>query len=210
MAKRWYAVAALLIAIATTGCAGSEGHRAATTAEQTPTLIPASDALRAQCLATAQRVGYAVPCPTRVPRGLTATAGHHGCNLEIIGAGGLEHCSSRWRGWVVGSSDTANQHLVIIASPFVVQNYAKAVNGPAWYSGARVRPLRWLRINNWRVRAIFVPPATNDGSAFASHVVLVWTARGHTYAVGFHAVRGIQRALSLDVALARGIKLVGP
>jgi hypothetical protein len=60
------------------------------------------------------------------------------------------------------------------------------------------------------MRVVFVPPATNEGSAFAQHVVLIWTVGQHTYGVGFHDVSGIRQALSLDKALARGISLIGP
>ena len=57
---------------------------------------------------------------------------------------------------------------------------------------------------------VFVPPATNDGSAFAGHVVLIWTTQGHTYAIGFHEVAGISSTLDLDLALAQGIRLTRP
>jgi len=60
------------------------------------------------------------------------------------------------------------------------------------------------------MRAIYVSPATNDGSAFAHHVVLVWSAAGHTYGVGFHNLRGIRQTLRLDEELVRHIMLVGP
>jgi len=60
------------------------------------------------------------------------------------------------------------------------------------------------------MRAIYVPPATNDGSMFMHHVVLVWSESGHTYGFGFHNTRGIRRALLLDEQLARHIKLVRP
>jgi len=70
--------------------------------------------------------------------------------------------------------------------------------------------LGWTTINGWRMRTVFVPPATNDGSAFMSHVVLIWTVQGHTYGVGFHKVHNIRQTLSLDAALARGIELVQP
>jgi hypothetical protein len=42
------------------------------------------------------------------------------------------------------------------------------------------------------------------------HVVLVWSAAGHTYGVGFHNIRGIHQTLLLDEELARHIKLVEP
>jgi hypothetical protein len=48
-------------------------------------------------------------------------------------------------------------------------------------------------INGWRTRAVYVPPKTNEGSAFARHVVLIWTVSGHTYGVGFHEVQGLVR-----------------
>jgi hypothetical protein len=57
---------------------------------------------------------------------------------------------------------------------------------------------------------VFVPAATNDGSAFAGHLVLIWTVGGHTYGVGFHDVSSIVQTLSLDLELARSVELVGP
>jgi hypothetical protein len=60
------------------------------------------------------------------------------------------------------------------------------------------------------MRAVYVRPATNDGSAFMYHVVLVWSDAGHTYGIGFHNVHGVHRTLLLDEELARQIKLVRP
>jgi hypothetical protein len=195
-----------------TGCAAD--HHAASTSPKSKRaelhFVLASRQLRAACRTTSRRVGYAVPCPTRIPSGLAATGGSGptGCELDIIGAGGLGGCARSWRGWVVGSSTVGEQHLVITASPTALQNEAKLVNGPAWYPRARVRPLGSLTVDGKRMRSIYVPPATNDGSAFSGHVVLIWTARGHTYGMGFHDVDGIRKTLSLDIALARGIVLV--
>jgi len=175
--------------------------------------VPASPALRSKCQTTAAKVGYPVPCPMRVPTGLTATrrAGPSGCVLDIIGPGGVGGCARSWRGWVVGSSEVSGeQHLVITASPRPLRSYAKLVNGPAWYPAARVRPLAWVTINRWRMRAVYVPPATNDGSAFIGHVVLIWTVGGHTYGIGFHDLRGLAPTLRLDKELARGMRLVAP
>ena len=148
----------------------------------------------------------------RVPEGLTATRAIGPCELDIIGPGASERkaCGNAWRGWVVGSSETNDQHLVIVASPQPLRNYAKVVNGPAWYPGARVRPLRSLTINGWRMRAVYVPVKTNAGSAFMRHVVLIWTVRGHSYGIGFHKVHGLGATLDLDAALARGVRLIAP
>src|SRR4029453_5021680 len=97
-----------------------------------------------------------------------------------------------WRNWVIGSSETNDQHLVLVASPQALRDYAKVVNGPAWYPSARVRPLRWLTIRGWLMRALSAPSRTNEGSAFASHVVLIWTVGDHTYGVGFHNVHRLR------------------
>jgi hypothetical protein len=118
--------------------------------------------------------------------------------------------SGPWRRWAVGSSYVGPEHLVATASPRRLANYAKVVNGPAWYSRARVRPLAWTTINGWRMRAVYVPPATNDGSAFMHHVVLIWSVGHHTYGFGFHNLRGVRHTLRLDEELARHITLVDP
>jgi hypothetical protein len=185
----------------------TEGAPPTSTASQ---LVQASAELREKCRAIANAVGYPVPCPTRLPDGLRATPSIDGCEIDIIGPGGVRGCARSWRDWVVGSSETNDQHLVIVGSPRPLRNYAKVVNGPGWYPGARVRPLRWLRINGWRMRAVYVPFGTNDGSAFARHVVLIWTVGDHTYGIGFHNVHGLRKTLALNVALARGIRLVTP
>jgi hypothetical protein len=190
-------------------CSGPE-HQQAGSRRPQPELAPASRALLGECRRTANVVGYPVPCPSRVPAGLSPTPIVGGCRLGIIGPGGIGACSHAWRRWVVGSSETSNQHLVLAASPHPLADPAKVVNGPAWYQGARVRPLGPVKVNGAQMQAVYVPPGTNDGSAFAHHVVLIWTAGSHTYAVGFHDVAGIRETLALDVALARGIRLVPP
>lgn len=195
------------------GCSHSQiAARSTTTARTELRLVAASRSLLRKCLATARAVGYAVPCPTYVPAGLASDPSHAPC-LDIIGPGGEAACGAggkSWRGWVVGTSNVGAQHLGITASPTVLMSYAKLVNGPAWYPRARIRPLSWVEVNGRRMRAIYVPPATNDGSMFMHHVVLAWTQGGHTYGFGFHNVQGIHRTLLLDEELARHIKLVRP
>jgi hypothetical protein len=115
-----------------------------------------------------------------------------------------------WRRWAVGSTNVGDEHLVVTASPRPLQNYAQLVNGPAWYRNARVAPIAWVTIKGWRMRAVYVPQATNDGSAFSNHVVLIWTIGQHTYGVGFHNMRGLRETLLLDEQLARHITFVRP
>ena len=206
-------LAVALVALVSGGC--SDGGEVSVTEPPQPTaslLVPAPPELRVKCQATADAVGYPVPCPTRVPEGLVATPAIGRCELDIIGPGATDNkaCGNAWRGWVVGSSETNDQHLVIVASPRPLRRDAKVVNGPAWYPGARVRPLRSLTINGWRIRAVYAPVKTNAGSAFMRHVVLIWTVRGHTYGIGFHNVHGLGATLDLDAALARGVRLIKP
>jgi hypothetical protein len=202
---------ALVVSLVSGGC--SDTGEVPVTEPPQPSaslLVQAPPELRGRCQATADEVGYAVPCPTRVPEGLTATRSIGRCELDIIGPGGVGRCGRTWRGWVVGSSETNDQHLVIVASPHGLRNYAKVVNGPAWYPDARVRLLQRMTINGWRMQAVYVPFGTNAGSAFARHVVLIWTVRGHTYGIGFHKVHGLGATLDLDAALARGVRLIAP
>jgi hypothetical protein len=203
-------VALALLMLVASGCSGERDEPMARERAARPDLVPPSAELRAECQRTADAVGYAVPCPTRVPAGLVATKGIGGCEFGIIGPGGEGGCSHAWRGWVVGSSETSDGHLVIVSSPRALRDPAKVVNGPGWYPGAHVRLLRHLTINGWRVKGFSVPSATNEGSAFSHHAVLIWTTGGHTYAVGFHNVDGLPATFDLDVVFARAIRLVPP
>lgn len=203
-------------AIVLCGCSDSQtSTRFVKTAQESGLhLVAAPRILLRKCRATDRAVGYAVPCPASVPAGLAvgASTTPTGC-LGIIDAGGGPTCGAAaksWRGWVVGTSGVGAQHLAITASPRRLTNYAKLVNGPAWYPRARVRALGSVEVNGKRMHAIYVPPETNDGSMFMHHVVLVWSVKGHTYGFGFHNIRGIRPTLLLDEQLAGHIKLVRP
>jgi hypothetical protein len=170
--------------------------------------VPASIQLRTKCIATAKAVGYPVPCPLRVPVGLVPYGGRAGCQVDIIGP--AKQCPNTpfvWRGWVIGSGTTSDEHLVLTASPRPIDSYPKVVNGPAWRPGERVRVLGIVVIHGWRTHEVFVPPALNEGSAFADHVVLIWTVGQHTYAFGFHDISTVKQTLALDVMLGRGMRL---
>jgi hypothetical protein len=199
----------LAAALVLSGCGGS---RASAPRPLPLEFVRAPASLRRDCSRTARAVGYAVPCPTRVPRRLVPTppAGPSGCVVRIVGRG----CGGAWTRWVTGSSEVAGafppQHLVLTASSRPVHDYAKATHGPGWYPAARVEVGEWTRVNGRRMRWVFLPPETNEGSAFADHLVLVWTAGGHTYAVGFHVTTTRAAARALDLELARHLRLVSP
>ena len=195
---------ALLLAgvLAFSGCSGTRSS-SRTGRQHTSTryvFVQAGAGVRAECRATARALGYPVPCLSEVPRQIG------GAGLTFIEQGP----PGPWRRWAVGSTSVGPEHLVTTASPRPLANYAKVVNGPAWYPRSRVQPFAWVTINGRRMRAVYVPPATNDGSAFAHHVVLIWTVDHHTYGFGFHNLHGRHETLRLDEELARHITLVGP
>ena len=213
------------------GCSGSASVTWPTRTQKTETtglrFVPASARLIATCRLTARTVGYAVPCPTWVPAGLldSGYSGPGDCRLHIVGPADQPGCatstgSSGWRGWVMGSGSVPTKvtpgatttggyaHLVITASPTPLNNHPKFVNGPAWGRGERVKPLAWVTIGGWRMRAVFVSPE-ND-SIFVHHVVLIWTVGRHTYGIGFHDITTLRETLQLDKELARHIELVHP
>ena len=176
--------------------------------------VAAPAGMKRACAATARFVGFAVPCPLVIPRGLFPEGGDSRC------AGGVVFAPSRraatcegargWRGWVAGMGATpGGAHLALTASPRVEPDVAKLVNGPAWYPGARVRFLGHSRIRNWLVCWVYVPAATNDGSQFSDAVVAAWSAGGHSYAIGFRATGRLAAAKALDARLLAGIALVG-
>lgn len=169
--------------------------------------VPVPARYLAQCRLTARRLGYPVPCPTRLPKAMTEhqDGATTDCAITII----CPTESGPWQGWATGSVASPDQHLVIVASPRPLQKYAKAVDGPGWSPTARVRLIAWVTTGRWRMRAVFVSPDTNE-SAFVHHIALVWTVREHTYAVGFHDFAGMHTTFNLDKQLAAAIELVNP
>jgi hypothetical protein len=142
----------------------------------------------------------------RLPRSFVTPVEHGltpACKVSLICPG-----TGSWRGWVIGSSQSAEQHLVITASPHLLRDYARVVYGSAWNRSAHVRPLGWVKIGGRRVRAVLVPEGSE--TAFGGHVVLIWTVGQHTYGVGFHNFAGVRETKLLDEELARYVKLVQP
>jgi hypothetical protein len=156
--------------------------------------------MRAKCRSTARALGYPIPCLSKVPQQMNRAA-----QLAFIGQG-----RGSWHRCAVGSTNVGPEHLATTASPRRLTNYAKVVNGPAWYPQWRVQPMSLLTIKGWPMRAVYVPQATNDGSAFAHHVVLIWTVGDHTYGFGFHNLHGRRVTLHLDEELARHLILARP
>jgi hypothetical protein len=162
------------------------------------------------CRETAQQVGYPVPCPSVILAGGSPPPEVTSCQIELIGAAGLGGCAHSWRGWVVGSMQTDQHHLVLQASPEPVRSLARMINGPGWYPGASVVRLGKVRAGGWAMREVYADPATNEGSAFSGHLVLVWSAGRHTYALGFHLNGSRHETRMLNATVARSVSLVPP
>jgi hypothetical protein len=176
--------------------------------------VTAPAGIKRTCTATAKFVGYAVPCPLEIPRGLFSEGGDDRCGGGVVFAPFRRAATCEgargWRGWVAGMSATpGGAHLALTASPRVEPDIAKLVNGPAWYPGARVRFLGRSRVRSWLVRWAFVPATTNDGSQFSEAVVATWSTGGHSYAIGFRAAGDLATAKALDERLLEGLALVG-
>lgn len=197
---------AAFFVLGASGCSQNHQRSSARLSEapRAPQFVRAPAVFRAQCLSTARAVGYPVPCPLRVPpsfvtfveRGLTPA-----CKVSILCPG-----TGPWRGWVLGSSQSATQHLAIEASPRPLRTYTRLVYGAGRYPP--LKRLAWVKVGTRRMQAFVVPPGS--GSLFGSHVVLIWTVGQHTYGVGFHNFTGVHRTLLLDLQLMRHITLVRP
>jgi hypothetical protein len=212
-----FALALLALVVATLTAAGcSQDHRRSEAARSVGRtvasirFVAASPLVRRQCDRTADRVGYPVPCPMLLPAGSAASPPVQDCGLPIIGPAGNPGCGQRWRGWVVGSSTNCCEHLVLQAAPRVIRNPARAIDGPGWWPGDRVEARGSVRVGAQVMRVFYVPPARNEGSAFAHHLVFVWDAEGHTYAYGFHVVDTSAATRAMDLELVRHLRTSRP
>ena len=160
-----------------------------------------------------------MPCPTLLPVGMEPTPGAHRCRFAFVAAHTTApDCGGAiWRGWIFGSVQVDSryytagfQHLVVEGAPHAVTP-VHAIDGPGKLPpGTRVEALGVAKVNGTAMRWYFVPPNRNYESAFQQHLVLVWTAAGHTYAYGFHVVATLAVARALDLELARHLIVVEP
>jgi hypothetical protein len=170
-----------------------------------------------ECQQTADAVGYAVPCPTLLPVGMTATPPLPKCSFAIIAEADSPACPGdpQVQRWIFGTSQVNKpgsgkatfQHLVLWAAPQVETNPARAVDGPAVYP-ERVLPRGHVLVDGI-IRRWYLVPLGNP-SAFRGHLVLIWTALGHTYVYGYHVSDTIAMARALDLDLVRHLKIVEP
>lgn len=181
-----------------------------------------------ECQATADAVGYAVPCPTTLPLGASVTSPVTGdvCGRFGFVAGGVvenelnPRCSSydpRVRRWFFGTSmvnpsgsgGAGFQHLVIQGAPMVIADPARAIDLPARYVVPQAVLPRGELVIDGIVRRFYMVPISNP-SAMRDHLAVVWTQAGHTYAYSFHVVDGVRVARALDVYVLRHLRLIEP
>jgi hypothetical protein len=202
------------------------GHRSATVASVP--FAPVAPMVTFECQATADAIGYAVPCPTVLPLGTRVTSPVPGdvCGRFGFVAGGVvenelnPRCSShdpRVRRWFFGTSivnpsglDGASfQHLVIQGAPGVIVDPARAIDLPARYVVPQAVLPRGESVIDGIVRRFYVVPLGNP-SAMRGHLAVVWTQAGHTYAYSFHVVDGVSVARALDTYLLMHLRLIEP
>jgi hypothetical protein len=170
------------------------------------------------CTKAARTLHYALPCPAMLP---SIVLGDYGtCSTTFMSA---NPCGTgQWRGWMTatgginasGRAETpsTDEHFVMEATPFRTTNYNLIANGPVWASMGRphtVQALGWITIGGSRMRWIYVSQNT-QGSAMAGHIMLIWSAGPHTYALGFHNLWGKPLNEALDVAVAQHLRMVQP
>lgn len=182
--------------------------------------VPAPATVGKQCRQAANAVGYPVPCPTMLPRGLRPTSGGHGCRFGIVAAWGPPRCkgaTTEWHGWIVGSSQvyaagSVVQQLDLQGAPRAVHNPIAAIYGPGdtgqFGRKLRVHPRGTVRMSGRVMRWYYVPNDAYDD--MVNHLVLVWTASGHTYAYGFQVTSTVAEARALDRELVRHLVTVEP
>lgn len=224
-------MAVLMVLLGTAACSGSErphvrkgtSYRAAAT-WRVPTVTVATVPLARvtplvsdECQRTADAIGYAVPCPTLLPIGMTPTTAQPHCSFAIVTFVDSAQCPGdpQARGWFFGTSGVNEpgsgaasvQHLVLWGSPHIERRPARAVDGPAVHPG-RVLPRGSILIGGILRRWYLVP--LDNPSAFRGHLVLIWTAVGHTYVYGYHVSYTYAMARALDLQLVRHLQIVGP
>jgi hypothetical protein len=178
---------------------------------------PAPRVVARECAHTAAALGYAIPCPTVLPVGITPTPGVHGCQLRFIAPAERARCGgAEWRGWAVGSVQEARnsslgfQHLALEIAPRVVTSPTTIVDWPLKLPDQRVKDEGHVVVGGVDMALYFVPPATNEGSVQMHHLVVIWTQRHHTYCYGFHVVSTLRRARAMDLAVVRQLTTVAP
>lgn len=156
------------------------------------------------CLTTAANVGYAVPCPTKLPPEATPCGlleSVPSCPGAFMTSGGGE-----FNEWAVLSvvfptkdpslrTSTGEGHLVIESSPMSLGAERFIYHGPP----GRLIPAGTSRVGTVDAEWFRVSPS-NIGSIFLDHLVLVWTIGNHTYGVGFHGWSEASKALGYEVA----------
>lgn len=206
---------ALLMSVA--ACSGSDSSRSQALDSSVP-LVSASAELRGQCAAAAKRLGFAVPCPSQVPK-----VQGHGIVCPPNRDAALPPCTGR---------------AGVLQYPIFFMNVNRFRVGPG-YVGVDGKPVGHLTISAAKHQDSPGPPCfgtvvgtfrisdqmvteyscTNDSlrvqrdaqhgeGAYVGHLLLAWSANGIDYAVSAH---GHTRAnLALVKRLAASIAFTAP
>lgn len=171
---------------------------------------PANETVDDQCRNTATKLGYPVPCPGLLPLGSYPTivqagpfAGQYQQAYIHPGFGSARDFSFSSIEW---QDPSRPAHLVVVGSPTLL-DVRRIIFMPL-----RPGPLDHVvvlgkeKLGSFQATWVSVPASSS--TAFGGHLVIVWSTRDHTYALGFHGTG--RRARSLDLAVWNSIRLVPP
>jgi hypothetical protein len=172
-------------------------------------LVESPPAVRSQCVMTAKRLGYSVPCPGLLPTYSDPTPVHDPALTDLPFVDDYVRPGFRgYRKWMFLTVDfptaVREGHLVISASPHPVDALHFMSLRPSPYD--RIERAAEIRLRGHRAEVVRV--LVSDGSIFQRHTLLLWTEGGHTYGVGFHGLD--KEAARLDLQVARSIRLFRP
>lgn len=206
---------ALLVSVA--ACSGSNSSRSKPLDSSVP-LVPASEELRGQCTAAANRLGFAVPCPSQVPkvqgRGIVCPPNRDAALPPCTGSAGVLQYPTFFidvNGFRVGPGYVGVEgkpigHLTITAG-----KHEDSPGPPCFGVVVGAFPIRDRAVTEYRCAndSLRVQRDARHGEgAYIGHLLLAWSANGIDYAVSAH---GHTKAnLALLKRLAASVKSTAP
>lgn len=206
---------ALLVSIA--ACSGS-GPSTSKPLDSSVPLFPASEALRGQCAAAANRLGFAVPCPAQVPElqghGIVCPPNHDAALPPCTGRAGvlrypiffMDVNGFRVGAGYVGVDGKPVGHLTISAA-----KHGDSPDPPCFGVVVGTLPIGDRVVTEYRCTndSLRVERDARHGEgAYVGHLLLVWSANGIDCAVSAH---GHTKAnLTLLKRFAASVKSTAP
>jgi hypothetical protein len=199
------ALRAFALAVLLTGCSSG---RSASTAIAGVAFTDAPSELEHQCQTTATSLGFAIPCPSKLPVGAQPTVFVGGnCPGRSVWVGPGYSAESPYAFASIQWPDPKRTgHVVFVGAPTEMSASAIIYSRlPSSEAGA-LQSKGHTAVQGVPADLFAVPD--DSATAFGSHLVVVWTLNGHTYALGFHGTDDDAR--QLDNAVTSSLRMVQP